>query len=205
MDIDLIITFVIASSLISLAPGPDNIFVLTQSALHGRKSGVWVTLGLCTGLVVHTTAVALGLAAIFQTSELAFNILKYLGAVYLVYLAWLAFKAAPSNFSTSDGAEVSYRALYLRGIIMNITNPKVSIFFLAFLPQFTSPESGNLIVQFFALGGVFILVALAIFTMIASLAGSLSHWLQRSRKSQICLNRLAGTVYVVLAVKLVIV
>lgn len=99
MAIEAIITFILASSLISIAPGPDNIFVLTQSALLGRKSGIIVTFGLCTGLIFHTAAVALGVAAIFQTSPLAFNALKYLGATYLIYLAWQAFKAKPTDLS----------------------------------------------------------------------------------------------------------
>ena len=199
-----IITFIIASSLISLAPGPDNIFVLTQSALYGRKSGVYVTLGLCTGLVAHTTAVALGLAAIFASSDLAFTILKFLGAAYLSYLAWQAFKSSASDLSSSESTELTMKALYIRGIIMNITNPKVSIFFLAFLPQFVNPESENTAIHFLALGGIFIVVALIIFLLIAMLAGSLSAWLTKSNKNQIYLNRMAGVVFVGLAVKLLV-
>jgi len=88
--------FFAASVALALAPGPDNIFVLTQSALHGRKAGLLVTIGLCTGLLVHTAAVSFGVAAIFQTSTTAFNILKIVGAMYLLYLAWQAFRAVVS-------------------------------------------------------------------------------------------------------------
>ena len=203
MSIESVMTFILASSLISLAPGPDNIFVLTQSALYGRKSGVFVTLGLCTGLIAHTIAVALGAAAIFQASALAFDVLTYFGAAYLIYLAWQAFKASPSNLLASEGNILSYKALYLRGIVMNITNPKVSIFFLAFLPQFTHPERGDLVIQFLMLGVIFMAVALGIFLIIAGLAGSLGHWFNQSPKSQIVLNRMAGMVFVGLATKLV--
>jgi len=203
MSVELILTFVVASGLISLAPGPDNIFVLTQSALYGRKSGLFVIFGLCTGLVVHTFAVALGLAAIFQTSTIAFNILKYAGVAYLFYLAWRAFKASPVSLQSPGETVLSYKALYLRGIIMNVTNPKVSIFFLAFLPQFTSPESGSLIAQFFVLGTTFILVAAAIFIGIACLAGSLGSLITHSPKSQKYLNRIAAIVFIGLAAKLV--
>ncbi len=195
--------FIIASTLICLAPGPDNIFVLAQSALYGRKSGAFITLGLCTGLIVHTTAVALGIAAIFQASELAFDILKYLGAAYLIYLAWQVFRARPTNLDTANSTPLTYKALYLRGILMNITNPKVSIFFLAFLPQFTHPENGNLVMQFFTLGAIFIIVALVIFLIIANLAGFLGQWFSQSPKNQTYLNRIAGTVFFGLAVKLV--
>ncbi len=135
MSIETIVTFIFASSLLGIAPGPDNIFVLTQSALYGKKSGFFVTLGLCTGLIFHTAAVALGVAALLQASPLAFDVLKYLGAVYLLYLAWQAFKSQPVAAVSETGSDISYKALYIRGVVMNITNPKVSIFFLAFMPR----------------------------------------------------------------------
>ena len=94
---DIVITFFTASVLLALAPGPDNIFVLTQSTLYGKMSGLVVMLGLCTGLIVHTTAVALGVAIIFQTSAVAFSALKFIGAGYLLYLAWQAFKASANK------------------------------------------------------------------------------------------------------------
>lgn len=202
MPIELIVAFVIASALLSLAPGPDNIFVLTQSALYGKKSGVLVTLGLCTGLIIHTTAVALGVAAIFQTSAVAFIVLKTVGALYLAYLAWQAFQASVSTLEAPSSNLHSSGSLYRRGIIMNITNPKVSIFFLAFLPQFALPGHGPIAPQIFLLGGIFICVALAVFCSIAFLAGALSVWLHNSPKALIYLNRIAGTIFAVLALKL---
>jgi threonine/homoserine/homoserine lactone efflux protein len=203
MPIESLLAFTLASFLLSIAPGPDNIFVLAQSALYGRKSGILVVLGLCTGLIAHTTAVALGIAVVFQTSVIAFTLLKLLGALYLLYLAWQAFHAPATALGTLHSNIRSSRALYLRGIIMNITNPKVSIFFLAFLPQFSSLENGPLIPQIFLLGGVFILVALVTFSVIALLAGELGNWFHRSPKIQRYLNRLAGAVFVGLALKLV--
>lgn len=201
MPLESIAAFIIASALLSIAPGPDNIFVLTQSALYGKKSGLLVTLGLCTGLIVHTIAVALGIAAIFQTSVIAFTILKALGALYLVYLAWQAFRASTSAIAPGSHLRSS-GTLYRRGIIMNVTNPKVSIFFLAFLPQFASPENGQIAPQIFLLGGIFIFVALMIFSAIALLAGVLGSWLHSSPRAQIYLNRIAGTVFGMLALKL---
>ena len=203
MPFESIVAFVVASALLSIPPGPDNIFVLTQSALYGRKSGVLVTIGLCTGLIVHTTAVALGVAAIFQTSVVAFTVLKVVGAMYLTYLAWQAFRASVKNLDAPGSNLRSHGALYRRGIIMNITNPKVSIFFLAFLPQFASPENGPLAPQIFLLGGVFICVAFVVFGAIALLAGVLGGWLHRSPRAQVHLNRIAGTVFAGLALKLV--
>ncbi len=142
-----LITFFTAAVLLALVPGPDNIFVLTQSALRGRSSGIVVMLGLCTDLIVHSVAVALGVAVIFQTSSVAFSILKFIGAGYLIYLAWQAFRAPAEEISGKSGTKIGHGQLYRRGIIMNITNPKVAIFFLAFLPQFADPAKGSITIQ----------------------------------------------------------
>lgn len=196
------ITFFTASILLGLAPGPDNIFVLTQSALHGRSAGLTLMFGLCTGLIGHSLAVAFGVAVIFQTSALAFSILKYIGAGYLVYLAWQAFRASAEKISVAENGELNRWKLYRRGIIMNLTNPKVSIFFLAFLPQFAAPEKGPIWAQLLMFGGLFIGATILVFGSIALLAGTLGQWLNRSERAQIMLNRLAGTVFIGLALKL---
>lgn len=201
--LDTIAVFFVASVALALAPGPDNIFVLTQSALNGRKSGFFVTLGLCTGLLVHTAAVSLGVAAVFQTSALAFNILKMVGAAYLLYLAWLAFRAKPEEIGRKGASSLGLRKLYLRGVIMNITNPKVAIFFLAFLPQFADPSVGSITIQMLLFGAVFILAALLVFGSIAWSAGFLGEWLQRSQRAQVVMNRVAGTIFAGLALRLV--
>ena len=199
-----LLLFLTAALLLALAPGPDNIFVLTQAALKGRLVGVVVTLGLCTGLVVHTSAVALGVAAIFQTSAMAFTLLKCAGAAYLLWLAWGAFRAGATPLESAGDLEPSLGRYYLRGILMNITNPKVSIFFLAFLPQFTHPERGHLPLQMAVLGGLFILATLVVFGAISLLAGGLGTWLRRSPRVQQWLNRAAGTIFAVLAIKLAV-
>ena len=201
-DQSALVLFVSASLLLALAPGPDNIFVLTQSAVKGKLVGLVVTLGLCTGLLVHTSAVAMGVAALFQASATAFTLLKFLGAAYLLYLAWGAFRAGAASIEGKEGQELSLRRYYLRGIIMNVTNPKVSIFFLAFLPQFTHPDRGHLPLQMFILGGLFILATLIVFGAISLLAAILGHWLRRSDWAQKWLNRAAGTIFAGLALKL---
>ena len=202
IPIESLVTFFAASVLLALAPGPDNIFVLTQSALHGKLAGLLVTLGLCTGLIVHTTAVAFGVAVIFQASALAFTALKLCGAGYLLYLAWGAWRATATKISANSGVALSLGKLYRRGIIMNVTNPKVSIFFLAFLPQFADPGRGSLTLQMVLLGGIFILATILIFGAIALLAGTLGSWLARSDKAQIIMNRVASLVFVGIALKL---
>ncbi len=203
IPIESLLSFSIVALLLSLAPGPDNVFVLTQSALYGRTSGFLITLGLSTGLLIHSTAVALGVAVIFQTSPLAFTALKIVGTAYLLYLAWLAFRAAPATMSEVGVTLKSPWSLYSRGIIMNISNPKVSIFFLAFLPQFASPEHGSVALQILLLGAVFIGATLIVFGTIALLAGTLGNWFAHSAVAQRYLNRVAGLVFVALAVKLI--
>lgn len=197
------LAFLVAATLLGLAPGPDNLFVMTQAALHGRTKGLLVTFGLCTGLLVHTTAVALGAAAVFQTSAIAFMALKIIGALYLLYLAWQAFAASASYAAGSKPRALSHSQLYRRGVIMNVTNPKVSIFFLAFLPQFAVPANGPIVQQIFQLGGAFIGVTLVVFGSIALLAGTLGTWLSRSPGAQRYLHRIAGVVFAGLALKLV--
>ncbi len=170
---------------------------------RGAKAGIIVTLGLMTGLIVHTTAVALGVAVIFQTSELAFNLLKYIGAAYLLYLAYLSFRATGKSKLADVRQELTSLQLYRRGIIMNVTNPKVSIFFLAFLPQFTDPARGSVTVQIFLLGFLFFLSALTVFSLVSLLAGRIGAWFIQTKNGEMILNRAAGTVFALLAVKLI--
>lgn len=195
------LTFLLASVLLALAPGPDNLFVLTQSALLGRTSGLVVTLGLCTGLLVHTLAVACGVAAIFQASATAFSLLKFAGAGYLLYLAWQAFRAADQKLD-GGARPLGLGQLYRRGIIMNLTNPKVSIFFLAFLPQFADPARGAMMLQFIVLGALFIIATILVFGTIALLAGALGEWMQKSPRVQSVMNKVAALVLLGLALKI---
>jgi threonine/homoserine/homoserine lactone efflux protein len=197
-----ILGFLAASVLLAIAPGPDNLFVLTQSALHGVVAGLLVTLGLCTGLVCHTAAVAFGVAALIQASPVAFSVLKLLGAGYLLYLAWQMFRAKTENLAEGPKSQCDLGKLYRRGILMNLTNPKVSLFFLAFLPQFVDPGKGSVTGQIMMLGGLFILATLVVFGGVALLAGTLREWLSKSNRGQLILNRIAGSLFVGLALKL---
>ncbi len=203
LSLEILSAFFIASVVLAMAPGPDNLFVLTQSALRGRLAGLLVTLGLATGLLVHTAAVSLGVAVIFQASAVAFTVLKLIGAAYLIYLAWQAFKASATQISGQAGRTLSRWQLYRRGIIMNVTNPKVSIFFLAFLPQFADPQLGSLTLQLLLLGAVFIVATLLVFGGLALAAGSFGEWLSGSARAQKIMNRVAGVVFIGLAAKLV--
>jgi threonine/homoserine/homoserine lactone efflux protein len=203
IPLESITVFFVASVALALAPGPDNIYVLTQSAIQGRAAGLFVTLGLCTGLLFHTAAVVLGVAALFAASAVAFNVLKYIGAAYLLYLAWQAFRAGTSDLLENRDKAIPSHHLYARGVVMNITNPKVAIFFLAFLPQFADPARGSLSLQLALFGAIFIVAALLVFGLIAWFAGFLGERLGQSRRAQIILNRIAGTIFAGLALRLV--
>lgn len=202
IPVDSLVTFLIASLLLGLSPGPDNIFVLMQSALYGRRAGVFVTLGLCTGLLFHTILVSIGVAAVVMASAVGLTVLKIVGVLYLLYLAWQAFFSSALITAKPITNRLSVKTLYLRGIVMNVTNPKVTIFFLAFLPQFTNPGNGLFASQIATLGFLFILITLIVFGSIALLAGNLSVWWNHSPQAQRHLSRVGGYVFVGLAISL---
>jgi threonine/homoserine/homoserine lactone efflux protein len=202
--IDSLLLFFLASVLLALAPGPDNLFVLAQSALYGRRAGLCITAGLCTGLLVHTAAVALGIAALVLASAIAFTVLKLIGALYLLYLAWLTLRAGAPGAGARSGPRLNAGQYYRRGIIMNVSNPKVAMFFLAFLPQFAAPAYGPVAGQVLLLGAVFMLATLLVFGAIALLAGRLGAWLGRTPAAQGVMRCIAGVVLAGLAVKLLL-
>ena len=201
LSIETIIAFVTASVVLSLVPGPDNLFVMSHSALKGWRIGFYITLGLCTGLIGHTILVAIGVSVIFQTSAIAFNGLKIIGACYLLYLAWLSVQNKELNLGGTDKNSTN-RSYYLTGVIMNLTNPKVALFFLVFLPQFVNTSNDNVTIQIFLLGLLFILSALCVFTSIAYLASFLEDILKKSKTVNKNLNLLAAFIYFALAINL---
>ncbi|KCV35129.1 MULTISPECIES: LysE family translocator [Bordetella] len=202
LPFDTLTAFFGIAVLLALTPGPDNLFVLMQSAIWGRAAGLFVVLGLCTGLLGHTAAVAVGLAAVFAASPAAFTALKLAGAAYLAYLAWQVLRAPAGGGGGQRPEPLARGALYRRGIIMNLTNPKVLLFFFAFLPQFTRPEAGPMGWQIVELGAVFMLATLLVFGAIAVFSGGFGRLLQRSARAQRWLNRLAGLVFIGLALRL---
>lgn len=205
---DALIAFFGVAVLLALSPGPDNLFVLMLSVQRGWRLGLCVVVGLCLGVLVHTTAVALGLAAVFAASESAFTALKWCGAAYLAWLAWGALRA-PSQLSEMPAAGQTEpltlpEALRMigRGLVMNMTNPKVLVFFLAFLPQFADPARGSVAWQIVCFGLVFGVATLLVFGAIACFSGVFGTVLQRSARAQWWLNRLAGLVFLGLALRL---
>ena len=176
--------------------------MLIQSATRGRRAGWYVVLGLCTGLLVHTLAVALGLAAVFAASTIAFTVLKITGSLYLSYLAWQLWRAPVDDKLTPMASTLSPLSMYLRGVFMNLTNPKVVFFFLAFLPQFVQTERGSVALQLACLGGMFVLATLVSFGAINYFASLISAGFRRSVRARRLLNRVAAVVFVGMAARL---
>jgi threonine/homoserine/homoserine lactone efflux protein len=191
------------SLVMGLAPGPDNLFVLMQSATRGSRAGMVIVIGLCSGLLVQTAMVAAGLGTLLTASKLALDILKTAGALYLAWLGWQALRSTSAR--PAAGAEpLQVTHLYRRGLLMNLSNPKVIIFFLAFLPQFVAHDRGNVAFQMAALGLVFVMASLLVFSGIAYFAGMGAERLLGSARAQRTLNIVAGVVFIALALKLLI-
>lgn len=164
----------IATALLSLSPGPDNIYVLTQSMAYGRQYGLATTAGLMTGCIIHTTLLAFGVSVLIREHPLLLYSIKIFGALYLFFLAYRAYKRGNAIEFMKDVPKRGLWRLYRQGFIMNILNPKVTLFFLAFFPGFLFSESISLVVQFYILGALFIVVSFTVFGAIALLAGEIA-------------------------------
>ena len=161
-------SFTIASFFLALAPGPDNFFVLTFSAKYGRTLGVLFVLGLVCGCFIHTSLVAFGVSALIINNSLLLSILKYIGAVYLLFVAIKVYKSDNKIKDFKDPKyEVNKLKVFINGLLMNILNPKVLIFFLAFFPTFIFSDSISPVIQFYILGGIFMLITFIVFSSIA--------------------------------------
>lgn len=183
MDTGLLFSFIGASFVLAIMPGPDNIFVLTESISKGSKHGLAVSLGLATGVLIHTLAAATGVSIIIQQSAIAFSIIKYIGAAYLLYLAFKAIKEKRTVFAPgkSESSDFNFGKLYRKGFFMNVLNPKVALFFVAFFPQFVSPSGFHPIWQMLILGGLFIVSTIGVFGSVAMLSGKLSRFMNNDQ------------------------
>ena len=178
-----LISFVFATAILAFSPGPDNIFVLTQSIVNGTKYGIATVLGLMSGCLVHTSLVAFGVSAIIKENESLFFIIKLLGASYLLFLAFKVYKSdAKIVLSNNNIQKESVFQLFKKGFIMNVLNPKVALFFLAFFPQFLFSKTISNVIQFYTLGALFIAISFLVFSLIAILAGSISTYIKEHTK-----------------------
>lgn len=199
--IETLLSFVIATAILAFSPGPDNIFVLTQSIVNGKKYGLATVLGLISGCLVHTSLLGFGVSAIIKESENVFFAIKLFGAIYLLYLAYKVFKSDASILLSEEiVAKKTTFQLFKQGFIMNVLNPKVSIFFLAFFPGFLFSDSISTVFQFYVLGLLFMLVSLIIFSTIAILAGVISVKIKENKNIGLYLKWMQIIVFVVIAV-----
>lgn len=184
MEIQQILSFLGMAALLTLLPGPDIIFVLTESLTKGKNNGIAIATGLATGVLVHTLAAATGLSVILYQSALAFQIVKYAGAAYLMYLAVMSFLEKPNPVSIEENKNFVKEDMFKlvrKSFLMNVLNPKVSIFFIAFLPQFIIKSEMESVFQMGILGIIFMIQAFFIFCLVAILAGRFSVYLNSSR------------------------
>lgn len=206
MELSTFFYFLTASILLTLAPGPDNLYLLTKSLSDGAKSGVILAAGLASGIIFHTFLVMIGVAAFIQNSSTAFIILKIFGATYLIFLAFKAFQSARAGKKISmkkSDAKISFINLYRRGILMNVLNPKVLLFFLAFLPQFVN-FSVSPSLQIILLGVTFAVQAFLIFAAIAICAGKVRNLILRKKNLGQIFNYVEALVLFIIALTLII-
>ena len=202
---DILISFVLAVSFLAISPGPDNIFVLMQSVVHGKKYGISTIAGLMSGCLVHTTFVAFGVSTIIKENNTIFLVIKLLGAIYLCFLSYKVFKSdAAITMTTQNIQKKTPFQLFKMGFMMNVLNPKVTIFFLALFPGFLFSNELSTVVQFYVLGGVFILVSFVIFSTIALLGGSISERIQQNKQIGVWLKWMQIIVFIGIALFILI-
>ena len=202
MELSTVLAFLGASIILTLMPGPDNLFVLAQSITQDKKAGIATSFGLCTGLLVHIGAAVLGISAIIYQSTVIFSIVKFAGAAYLLYLAWQSFQAKGDPFTLDQQNAQAYVALYRKGILMNILNPKVSLFFLALLPQFVNTSNGHVALQMLILGIIFLIQALFLFSVFSIFAGKVRKVIIGKPAIAKRLNMVQGVIFTFIGIKI---
>ena len=201
LNYDILISFALATSALAISPGPDNIYVLVQSISNGKTHGMATVSGLITGCIIHTTLLAFGVSAIIKANENLFFAIKVLGALYLLYLAYKVYTSKSElNLESNVAPNKSLKGLFVQGFFMNVLNPKVTIFFLAFFPGFLFSETMSTVTQFYILGGVFMLVSFIIFSTIALLASQIKTYTLNHNKFGLVFKWLQIVVFVGIAV-----
>ncbi|WP_375235484.1 LysE family translocator [Winogradskyella sp.] len=205
MDYYILISFIGATSALAISPGPDNIYVLVQSITNGKVFGIATVCGLITGCVVHTTLLAFGVSALIKANESLFFGIKVLGALYLLFLAYKVFKAdSKIEFDGVNAPKKSLKQLFVQGFFMNVLNPKVTIFFLAFFPGFLFSDSFSTVIQFYVLGIIFMLTSFIIFSIIALLASEIKKYTLGHKHSGVVFKWLQILVFIGIAVFILI-
>lgn len=205
MNFEILVSFIIATSALAFSPGPDNIYVMMQSIVHGKKYGIATVGGLITGCLVHTTFVAFGMSIIIKEQLWLFTVIKWCGAIYLIYLAYKVYKSSSNLVLNNNNIpRKTMSQLFKQGFVMNVLNPKVSLFFLSFFPAFLFSKSLNTIYQFYVLGFLFMITSFIIFMGLALLAGSISIYIKQNNSIGLILKWLQILVFIAIALYLIL-
>jgi threonine/homoserine/homoserine lactone efflux protein len=202
MDGSNLALFIAASWILIITPGPDMIYVVTRGISQGKKAGIISAIGITLGILVHTVFAAFGLAIILRTSALAFLAVKFAGAVYLIYLGVKAIKNKSDLKLNNDKAKTGIRTIFIQGILSNVLNPKIALFFLAFLPQFVNPEHGSASVQMALLGLTFALFGIVFLVLLGYFAGRIGSWLSNHQKCTQKIRWFTGSILIALGLRL---
>ncbi len=194
--------FIGISCALIIAPGPDMFYVITRGMAHGRKAGILSAIGVVCGILVHTTAAAFGLTLILQTSAFAFLLVKYVGAAYLIYLGVGAWRDNSTFSPQTSTSGVNSHQLFWQGVLSNVLNPKIAIFFLAFLPQFVDKGSSQVTLQMVTLGLTFAFMGLCFLLVVGYSSGAIGGWLTRRPHYTQFFQRLAGGILIGLGIRL---
>ncbi len=194
--------FCITSVLLALTPGPDILTVVARGISQGRKSALVAAAGFSLGCLNHTMILVLGMAALLKASPTAFSVIKYLGGAYLVYIGIQMFRHRKHLLALRANMETNLKKVFIQSILANLLNPKVALFFLAFLPQFVNPEFGHQSLQLFCLGIIFMLVTLAVFIIMGLFAGTVGNRLKEHPKIFSGMQGLTGIFLIGLGLRL---
>ena len=193
-SIEILITFTTAALIMNISPGPSNLYVMARSIAQGTIGGIVAATGLAVGGMVHVVAAVLGLSAIFNHSPTLYTIIKLVGAGYLIYLGICYWKAKHGNASVKRTAKKPLFAVFKESVIVEITNPKTALFFIALLPQFVVPESGPVSQQLLILGAIVTISALPCDLFVAVSASKVSSWLIKHERAQQIQERISGSI-----------
>jgi threonine/homoserine/homoserine lactone efflux protein len=194
--------FLLASFLLWITPGPDTMYILTRSIAQGRRAGILSALGIGSGVLVHTAFAAFGLSIILRTSAWAFAIVQWAGAVYLVSLGIQALRSKGRTLTAPEVSPMSGGRIYRQGVVTNVLNPKVAVFFLAFLPQFVDPSRGLGPIPFLVLGGIFVFGGTLWCLFVALSAAAATRAIRANTGLVRWLERVAGCVYIAVGLNL---
>ena len=203
MDITNLQLFFFATLLVVIAPGPGMLFVISRSIAGGRKAGIVSALGASAGIAVHILAAGFGLSLILIATETGFRIMKWVGGIYLIFLAWKAFTHRQALTLESGKDDTGHTSVFWQGLLVNALNPKVALFFIAFIPQFVNPASGSVSVQMMVLGTIFMVLTVIIFSAYGISAAIIRRWLIERPRVNRLIDWATGSLFVFLGIRMV--